>query len=200
MSEIRNFSPRLLVNREIQGRMLRRLALYWMGYHLILWHALFFAEWVQMQINAIAVGRSVSLLHAYAAFVGSQYLLPLVALAMFPLVLWDMLKLTHRIAGPLVQLRNRLHDMSNGCPPQKVHFRHGDMLSEIQDAFNAWVDSVEAEPNSPEELFAQSEEQYARLIQQVKALQEALKPPTKDEAESAAADAALEPQAETQPA
>ena len=91
-----------------------------------------------------------------------------------------MLKLSHRIAGPLVQLRNRLFDMTNGCPPQKVRFRHGDLLTEIQEAFNGWVDSLEAEANSPSEIHAQSEEQYERLIQQVKALQETMKPPKQD--------------------
>jgi len=197
MNDLRTFSPRLFVSREIQGRLLGRLAIYWMGYHLILWHALFLAEWMQVQIAAISVGKSVSVLHAYANFVSSQYLLPLVALAIFPLVLWDMLKFSHRIAGPLVQLRNRLHDMTSGCPPQKVHFRQGDMLTEIQDAFNAYVESVQMEPNSPEELFAQSEEQYARLIEQVKALQESLKPAGHNGADSDR-DPVLEPLVEAQ--
>ena len=64
MNQFRSFSPRLFVNREIQGRMLGRLAVYWMGYHLILWHALFLAEWLRLQIAAIAQGRTVSILHA----------------------------------------------------------------------------------------------------------------------------------------
>lgn len=198
MSEFRSFIPRLFVNREIQGRILGRLAIYWMGYHLILWHALFLADWLRMQVAAISVGRTVSILHAYAIFVSSQYLLPLVALAMFPLVLCDMLKLSHRIAGPLVQLRNRLHDMTNGCPPQKVQFRHGDMLTEIQESFNGWVDSLNDDSNSPNDAHAQSEEQYARLIQQVKALQETVKATKKEEAAPEPADVAAEPELQTE--
>ena len=189
MNEFRNLRSRLLVNREIQGRMMGRLTVYWLAYHLILWHGLFLAEWMQQQIGAITSGSSVSILHAYSTFVRTQHLLPIVALAMFPIVLWDMFKLSHRIAGPLVQVRNRLIDMTNGCPPKKVQFRRGDMMSEIQQSFNDWVESLNVDPSSPAETQAQAEEQYSRLIQQVKALQDTMKTPKPDADEPEPVDA-----------
>jgi signal transduction histidine kinase len=179
--------------------MLARLAIYWLAYHMILWHGLFLAEWMRQQVDAIAGGRSVSILHTYSTFVRTQQLLPVVALAMFPLVLWDMLKLSHRIAGPLIQLRNRLYDMTNGSPPQKVKFRRGDLMGEIQTAFNDWVDSLQAAPNSPAEARAQADEHYTRLIQQVKALQETVKTPKPDGEATEPADVTAEAELQTHP-
>ena len=174
MSHLPQLRRRLFVNPEIQSPLLSRLSMYWLGYHLILWHALFLADWMRSQVSAIASGGSVSVLSAYLNFLANDHLLPLVALAIFPLVFWDMLKVSHRFVGPLVQVRNRLLDMANGCPPQRVQFRRNDLLSEIQNAFNAYVDSLQAEERDRDEVAGQSEEQYARLVQQIKALQEAM--------------------------
>ena len=165
----------LFVNREIQGRLLNRLAIYWMGYHLFLWHALFLAQWIPQQVNAIAAGRSVSVLDSYREFLVSDYLLPLIAVAIFPLVFWDMLKLSHRFSGPLVQVRNRLLDMANGCPPQPVHFRSNDLLSEIQEAFNTYIESLTTDKPDVPEASEQSEEQYSYLVEQIRTLQEAVR-------------------------
>jgi hypothetical protein len=63
-------------------------------------------------------------------------------------------------------------------------------MSEIQQSFNDWVESLNVDPNSPAETQAQAEEQYSRLIQQVKALQDTMKTPKPDADEAEPVDAA----------
>ena len=65
----------------------------------------------------------------------------ILAAALSPIVLWDMLKLTHQIAGPLVRFRNALQKMAIGEPVAKIKLRDGDLLVEFQDAFNEFLDS-----------------------------------------------------------
>jgi len=191
MSTFRHQRRKLFVNREIQGRILGRLTLYWIGYHVILWHALFLTQWANWQFQAIGEGTSVPFLQSYLAFLGNSYLVPLVALGIFPIVFWDMLKLSHRFAGPLIQLQNRLQEMTDGQPPQPVRFRRDDMLMEIEQTFNDYVDSLHAQAADSGDCEALSEEQYSRLLQQVNALQRTARP------DAAAADVTAEPPEQT---
>lgn len=129
-----SFSRRktLFVNAQIQGSLLRRFFAFWVLYHALLWLFMFVVYAVREQ-PAATVAES------FQAFVQTQTLLPIAALAMLPIAVWKVLCLSHRIAGPLHQLRNRLRDMAAGGPPEEVRFRHDDLLREIQLAFNNYV-------------------------------------------------------------
>lgn len=65
------------------------------------------------------------------AFIASVLLLPL--------VLWDILKMTNRFAGPVLRLRRELKKLANGenvCP---LFFRQGDYWRDVADDFNRVV-------------------------------------------------------------
>jgi len=55
----------------------------------------------------------------------------LYVLAVFPLILWDMMKVTHRVAGPLVRFGNTLKRLEQGEKVQEVRLRKGDLLVEF---------------------------------------------------------------------
>jgi hypothetical protein len=149
----------LFVSSQIQGVLLWRLTAFWVLYHLYLWHAMFLVSAFQQP-----TGRSV--FDDYRTFLTNDTLLPWAAAALFPLVFWSLLNLTHRIAGPLVQVRNRLRAMAAGQPPAPVQFRQGDLLSELEEAFNNYVGfcRLRGEGADPEtRLWQESQE----LLQQV---------------------------------
>jgi hypothetical protein len=141
----------LFVSSQIQGSLLWRFTTFWALYHFYLWHAMFLVSAFQQP-----TGRS--LFDDYRTFLTNDTLLPYAAAALFPLVFWSLLNLTHRIAGPLVQVRNRLRDMAAGQPPVPVQFRQGDLMSELEEAFNSYVASCQLRPADADP--------EARLLQQ----------------------------------
>ena len=127
---------KLFVNSQIQGSLLRKFFAFWVIYHGLLWMFMFVVYAVQEQ-------ATVSVTTSFDEFVQSQMLLPIAAFAILPIVAWNVVLLTHRIAGPLHQLNSRLKEMAAGAPAREISFRSDDMLTETEAAFNAYVRTLE---------------------------------------------------------
>ncbi len=154
---------KVFVSREIQGRILMRVFKYWLFYNFALWHALLLIDYQRYGIPAaLNGGARLSVLEFYADFAAQHVTLLVLAVALSPIVLWDMLKLTHQIAGPLVRFRQALHKMALGQPVEKIKLRDGDLLIEFQDAFNDFLESdrllVGPRPPADGEIAASSQE------------------------------------------
>lgn len=59
------------------------------------------------------------------------------ALLILPLVVHDVLKVTHHFAGPLYRLRRELQRLARGEDANLLAFRHGDFWPEMAEEFNA---------------------------------------------------------------
>ena len=55
----------------------------------------------------------------------------LASLAVLPIMLLDILRLSHRWVGPLFRLRASLHQLSLGEPIQPIRFRDGDYWQDL---------------------------------------------------------------------
>ncbi|MBI3866140.1 MAG: hypothetical protein HY290_30035 [Planctomycetia bacterium] len=133
---------KIFVNRRIQGRILARMAKYWVVYNLVLWHALFLMDFQRQGIPGMTdQGPRMGLLDYYVEFAASHSLLLVLSAALLPIVLWDMLKLSHQIAGPLVRFGNSLRKMTAGEPVSQIQLRPGDLLGDFQEAFNEYLAS-----------------------------------------------------------
>ena len=55
---------------------------------------------------------------------------------MLPLIILDIVRVSHRFAGPMVRLRTALRDMAAGKPIEPVVFRYGDFWCEVAEEFN----------------------------------------------------------------
>lgn len=134
---------RLFVNRAIQGRMLARTALYWMLYHGVLWMSMFFYRYAEHRgaVQAGAAPRSFNDL--YGEFTRNHLSLWVCAIAILPLVLWDLLAFSHRIVGPLVRFQRTLERMSAGEEISQVHLRKGDLLHDLQGSFNEYLATLQ---------------------------------------------------------
>lgn len=142
---------KFFVNREIQGRILMRLIKYWVLYNLAIWHGLVLIDFQRFGIaGMLNGGPRVSPVEFYCEFAANHSLLLVLSAAMFPVILWDMVKLTHQVAGPLVRFRNTLHKMTAGEPVKKVELRKGDLLIEFQEAFNEFLESGHLIVNPPQ--------------------------------------------------
>jgi hypothetical protein len=55
---------------------------------------------------------------------------------MLPLLILDIIRVSHRFAGPMYRLRSALRDMAAGKPVEPVVFRYGDFWCEVAEEFN----------------------------------------------------------------
>ncbi len=54
---------------------------------------------------------------------------------------------SHKMAGPVYRFEQTCREIAKGDFSQRVHLRKGDQLTELQDAFNAMMDTVEKQIN-----------------------------------------------------
>lgn len=133
---------RIFVSREIQGKILGRLLKYWLLYNFAVWHALLLIDIERYGVaTLLSGGKGLSLYEYYLEFTSQHIFLLVAGIALAPFLLWDMLKLTHQIAGPLVRFRNSLEKMAEGKQVDPIKLRKGDLMSEFLAAFNGLLAS-----------------------------------------------------------
>jgi hypothetical protein len=138
MFNFNRYRKRMFVSSRIQGRLMSRIGVYWVLYHVVLWHGLFVFRYLQYRMTA-AGGIAVPFSELYGQFVIDYYPVVVCALVTLPVVVIDMLHMTHRVAGPLVRFQNALRDLVEGKPVESVSLRKNDLLNEFQDEFNQYL-------------------------------------------------------------
>ncbi|EMI22807.1 putative membrane protein [Rhodopirellula maiorica SM1] len=135
MSQTKSRRSRTLVDREVQGGLLRKIAIHWIVFFvcnaiaLTIWIRLFEqpdAEWGQTFVDTM------------------QRFMPffVITMALIPAFVWDTLKLTNRFAGPILRLRNALADVRSGRAVTPLQFRNDDFWQNIAADFNAVIERV----------------------------------------------------------
>ena len=66
------------------------------------------------------------------------------ATLMLPIVLFDMLRLSHRFAGPIYRIRGAMQRLARGETVAPIHLRDGDFWQDFADEFNVLAAKVEA--------------------------------------------------------
>jgi hypothetical protein len=139
MLKLGAYRHRVFVSRRIQGRLIARVGLYWVLYHVALWHGVLLYRWMQTQVSG-AAGSVPGLFEDQVRQMAIDFLPVLVCgLLALPIVLIDMLHVSHRIAGPLVHFRSVLRELMEGKKVDRVTLRRGDLLTEFQDDFNQYL-------------------------------------------------------------
>lgn len=120
---------RILVDRPLQTAVILRTTLYWaLGTFaqvaMVLYFALITASrqdfvewspqlWWQLQISLMA------------------------SAVLLPIILLDVVRLSHRWVGPIVRLRNSLKSLGRGEPITEIRFRDGDFWQDLAGDLNA---------------------------------------------------------------
>jgi hypothetical protein len=128
------------VSRRIQGRLVGRLAFYWVMYHLVLWHMIFTARYIGYRASLITGETEYqSIGELYMTFAMDYAALAICALALTPIFLFDMFRQSHRIAGPLVRFQNSLKQLAAGQTVVPFRLRKNDLLTEFEVEFNEFL-------------------------------------------------------------
>lgn len=131
---------RIYVSRRIQGRLVGRLAFYWIMYHLVLWHMIFTARYIGYRASLITGETEYRTIgEIYVQFATDYAALAICALALTPIFLFDMFRQSHRIAGPLVRFQNSLKQLAAGETVRPFRLRKNDLLTEFEFEFNEFL-------------------------------------------------------------
>jgi len=132
---------KLFVNRGIQGAMALRFGMYWVIYHLCLWHGAFMYFYLRSRLSQLTGndGPMLPLNEMYGKFLTEYLPIAVAATLLWPIVIYELVRQTHRIAGPLVRFSNAMRDMMAGKTIQPVKLRDGDMLGDFEKIFNEFI-------------------------------------------------------------
>jgi len=61
------------------------------------------------------------------------------SVVILPIMACDLLRFSHRIAGPLVRVRNELDRLTRDESVAPIRLRKGDLMQEVVDAFNRFL-------------------------------------------------------------
>lgn len=119
---------RIYVDRGVQGGIVARLVVLWVGST-----AVATAVWVVMQFFADPTGG----IDQYLENAGRHIAPLLLAFAVtLPIALLQLLRFTHRFAGPVVRLRRMMKELASGQEVPHLKFRDGDYWPELAEQFN----------------------------------------------------------------
>jgi len=130
------------VNAGLQGHLMWRMVVYWMVYNAVL-VVVIGGEKLFWMVPDVMTGQSSFDFSQFIATFFSEGRSMFVAMAVFcPALIWDMLKYSHRIAGPLYRFRSAMEDHVAGKELKGVQLRDNDLLKEFQLTFNDFVEQV----------------------------------------------------------
>lgn len=140
---------KLYVNREVQGDILLRSVVHWCFYMVAILLAV--VVW-----TAVRDPSQVALKLVFESFV---YFSPgiVASVVLLPVFIYDILKASHRTAGPIIRLKAEMAKLANGENVDELRFRDGDNWADMADEFNNLAEQVMAERKLLKELNQQRE-------------------------------------------
>ncbi len=123
---------RSFVDPEVQGGLLRKIAIHWTLLFGV--NAMALVIWVRLfeQPEASWVATFGDCIRRFLPFF-------VITAVLIPAFIWDTLKLTNRFAGPILRLRVALAAAARGQAVEPLHFRNSDFWQAMANDFNGLV-------------------------------------------------------------
>jgi len=144
MSDQKHVRKSLFVEPKVQGALVARVVVYWIGCLIAI--TLLLLSW---QMYAGPTQPAYMHLKDIWFHCGPALTISLVLL---PMVVADIVRLSNRFVGPLVRLRRSMRQLARGEHVEPIKFRESDFWRDFADEFNAVVAQVQesAPPLPPE--------------------------------------------------
>ena len=133
---------RLWINGAFQARLLLRPVVYLLIFVIVVWHVSFVIEALPALADSNKLRTGLGGLYLECLAKQKPFLVAL--LLTLPVALYDLLKFSHRIAGPLFRCQKAMEAMAAGRPVGEFAPREGDHMPEFFRAFNALVEQWNA--------------------------------------------------------
>ena len=148
------------VDRQVQGSIVLRTAIYWVLCMFILGLMLF--VW-----QVLSSPAEPFLIHITAMW--QQYgPVAIASVLILPILIIDIVGLSNRFAGPMYRLRRSLRQLADGEPVAPVKFRNNDFWADTADDFNCLLARIQPplpdESPSAVEILDETEEQQPATV------------------------------------
>lgn len=121
----------VIVDRELQHGLSRRLITYWAG------------TWLMVFVLPIIARMFTEPMPAdqLALAIFQDFWFPmLVSIFLLPIVVWDSIRFSNRCAGPVYRIGNTIRDMAKGKPVREIRLRPDDFCGELADSVNSLME------------------------------------------------------------
>ena len=130
-----NKRKKYFVDHSVQGAILLRLLIHWAVFVITAGAFLLFIELLTGVPRD--AGKNLASRHGPTL---------LAVLVLTPVFLRDLCRFTNRFAGPMVRLRQAMHDLAEGREVEPIHFREGAFWTELATDFNEVIQRVNSRP------------------------------------------------------
>ena len=130
------------IDSEIQGNLMLRLIGYWVVYNIALLSTMAGSRLVLLVPELLKGNSAMNSGELFSNF-GADTKPLLFAMAIFcPVLIWDMLRYSHRVAGPIYRFRKSMQEHIDGGDLQTVKLRDDDLLDQFEATYNEFVQHV----------------------------------------------------------
>jgi hypothetical protein len=137
---------------KVHGRLVAQIAVFWIAYHVIVGGSLFAVEYLRRLPASLGSTPQAPAPPFLESFIDNYAWLVVFPIVVLPILLFDTIRLTHRIVGPLKRLEGVFQRMARGEAVTAVHFRARDLMGGVEEALNAYLTSQRSpKANSGEE-------------------------------------------------
>lgn len=153
---------RLYIDPQVQGALLRRTFFYWAFGVLGLLGLL--TVWEVFQDPRLTLGEAF-----YDCLVQNIPVL-VISLILLPIVMYDTLKTSNRVTGPLYRLRQEMKKLASG-QGEEVHplrFRDGDFWGDLADEYNRILNQVRTQDDRMKDYFEKAPEVLPENLETLK--------------------------------
>ena len=131
---------KVYVDPKFQGELLKKISIYWVFYHLFLWHIMLVVEYWRYDATVSAdITKAVPFVVFFQQFFEQYQTIIWASLIALPIFLYDLTKLSHRVVGPIVRFTQAMKEMCAREELGDVSLRDGDYLQEYLEVFNNYV-------------------------------------------------------------
>ncbi len=134
----KHLRKRKFVDRDVQGRLVAAALKYW-TMSLLIVAGLSIVGWVFVYPG---IGTFLTSNSPGTTYVPMFVAAMVVAILMVPVAVVDLIRQSHRFAGPIVRLRRAMSELSAGGDPGPLEFRDNDYWHDLAAQFNAVRDHV----------------------------------------------------------
>jgi hypothetical protein len=128
---------RLFVDKQVQGTLLFRIAIYWC-------FSVLTVCLITLCVRALTIpAGSFWDFFAFNEFFKQYGVVLLASLVLVPLIMLDVVATSNRFAGPLLRMRRSMRELAAGQHVERIQFRDKDFWRDVATEFNLVVDYVE---------------------------------------------------------
>lgn len=120
---------RFLIDPKVQWAIIRHMTLHWSLTILALLA-------IGIGVQVVYSPSDLTVWNAIGRSVGAQAPLLCLMFMLYPVYVWDIIKLSHRFSGPMLRFRRTLNELAEGGDSAPIKFRPGDFWHDAAEDFN----------------------------------------------------------------